>query len=358
MADEAKGTGDAKGADGARPPWEGAAAAWAARLHGMLWDPKTRKVLGLAALLFVIVASMSAWEPNFRSGTNATNQMRNIALLGIFAIGEALVIITGGIDLSVGSVIGLTGMLLAMFVNDFSMPVSLSLAIVLAVGLGFGLTQGLLVAKLKLQPFVVTLCGLLVGRGLARIIGQDQSRGFGMGFSGLRFLVDGTILWIPVPVYILAVTAVLAWLFMGKMVWGRHLLALGRNEEAARYSGVSVDRLKIAAYTISGLLAAVAGILFALFTNTVQPSNAGKAEELNAIAAAVLGGASLRGGEGTVIGVLMGAATIKIIQNSISMLGIEDYAMDFITGAIILIAVAADEVVKRRRAAALARKVS
>lgn len=327
-----------------------------ARLREAIKRPETRKLFGLIALLAVIIVFMSIYEPNFRSAGNIRNQLRNVSLLGVFAIGEAFVIITAGIDLSVGSVIGLTGLLLAIFLKDLGMPVALGLFLVIGVGVAFGLGQGLLVAKLKLQPFVVTLCGLLVGRGLARIIGQDQSKGFGSGFEGLKFLVEGRILGIPVPVYILAVTAVLAWLFLSKMVWGRHLLALGRNEEAARYSGISVDRLKIVAYTISGLLAAVAGILFALYTNTVQPSNAGKAEELNAIAASVLGGASLRGGEGSVMGVLIGAATIKVIQNAISMLGIPDYSMDFITGLIILAAVAADEIVKRRRAARLQRR--
>lgn len=327
-----------------------------ARLREAIKRPETRKLFGLIALLAVIIVFMSIYEPNFRSAGNIRNQLRNVSLLGVFAIGEAFVIISAGIDLSVGSVIGLTGLLLAIFLKDLGMPVALGLFLVIGVGVAFGLGQGLLVAKLKLQPFVVTLCGLLVGRGLARIIGQDQSKGFGSGFEGLKSLVEGRILGIPVPVYILAVAAVLAWLFLSKMVWGRHLLALGRNEEAARYSGISVDRLKIVAYTISGLLAAVAGILFALYTNTVQPSNAGKAEELNAIAASVLGGVSLRGGEGSVMGVLIGAATIKVIQNAISMLGIPDYSMDFITGLIILAAVAADEIVKRRRAARLQRR--
>lgn len=349
-------------ADG--PKAEGKLAAILARLRDSFKHPQARKILGLSALLIAIIVVMTVVDivrhdrPKFRSTTNITNQMRAISLLGIFAIGEALVIISAGIDLSVGSVIGLTGMLFAMFLTEFAMPVGLALVLVAAVGVAFGFGQGVLVAKLKLQPFVVTLCGMFVGRGLARIIGQDESWGFGSGFEGLKFIVEGKILWVPVPVYILAVVAALSWLFLSRMVWGRHLLALGRNEEAARYSGISVDRLKIAAYTIAGFLAAVAGILFALYSGTVQPSSAGMSQELKAIAAAVLGGVSLRGGEGRIAGVLVGAATLMMIQNSISMLQIPDYTMDFIAGAVILVAVAADEIVRRRRAASRAARGS
>jgi ribose transport system permease protein len=218
--------------------------------------------------------------------------------------------------------------------------------------LAIGLAHGFLITKLKLQPFVVTLCGLLLYRGLARYVTDDQSQGFGNDFDGLRRIAIGKLqvtgtFALPAPFFFLMVVAILAALFLNRTIWGRYLLALGRNETAARFSGINTDRMKIVAYVICSVLAGLGGILFSLDLNSVQPSGLGEFYELYAIAAAVLGGCSLRGGEGTILGVLIGTAVMRVLYNAINILGIPTHLEFAIIGAVILAGVVTDEVVKR-----------
>jgi ribose transport system permease protein len=242
------------------------------------------------------------------------------------------------------------------------MSVLMALISVLAIAMGFGLLHGLLVTKLKLQPFVVTLCGLLFYRGISRWIVDDQTNGLGKEYdSALRPLatqkltiwswtdVNGAVqsFGIPYPFFILIVIAILAAIFLNKTIWGRYMLALGRNEEAARYSGINTDRVTIMAYIICTTLAGVGGILFALDSNSVAPSSHGNFFELYAIAAAVLGGCSLRGGEGGIFGVLIGAAVMRVLYNMITLLKISTTLEFAIIGAVILAGVIADELVRR-----------
>jgi len=235
-----------------------------------------------------------------------------------------------------------------------------TLVAVLSVSLLIGLAHGLLITKMGLQPFVVTLCGLLLYRGMARYITDDQSQGFGSAYEGLRQIAIGK--WqvnqhfaLPVSVFFLAGVAVVAAVFLNRTIWGRYLFALGRNETATRYSGISTDRMKILAYVICSLLAGVGGILFSLNLNSIQPSGLGEFYELYAIAAAVLGGCSLRGGEGTILGVIIGTAVMRVLYNAINILGIPTHLEFAIIGTVILAGVIADELVKRyatrRRAA-------
>jgi ribose transport system permease protein len=218
-----------------------------------------------------------------------------------------------------------------------------------------GLAHGLLITKLKLQPFVVTLCGLLLYRGFARWLTDDQSQGFGDQFEGLRLLAVGKVGIVPVPLFLMVAIALVAGVILNFTIYGRYLLALGRNEIATRYSGVNTDRMKIMAYVVCSFLAGLGGILFALDVNSVQPSGLGEFYELYAIAAAVLGGCSLRGGEGTILGVIIGAAVLRVLYNAINILGIPTHLEFAIIGAVILAGVVADELVKRvsekRRAA-------
>ena len=214
---------------------------------------------------------------------------------------------------------------------------------------------------MKLQPFVVTLCGLLIYRGAARFITDDQSQGFGSGFEGLRKIATGKIPLpfsehtLPAPFVTMLVVAIAAAIFLNLTIYGRYLLALGRNETAARYSGINTDRMVILAYVICSVLAGIGGILFSLDLNSVQPSGLGEFYELYAIAAAVLGGCSLRGGEGTILGVIIGAAVLRVLYNAINILGIPTHLEFAIIGLVILAGVIVDEVVKRiaakRRAA-------
>jgi ribose transport system permease protein len=199
---------------------------------------------------------------------------------------------------------------------------------------------------------VVTLCGLLFYRGFARWLSGDQTQGFGNAYDGLRQIAIGRIpvtdsFGLPMPFIVLVVLALLAGLFLNHTVWGRYLLALGRNEEAARYSGINTQRMMIIAYIIGSVTAGIGGILFALDVNSVQPAVHGNFYELYAIAAAVLGGCSLRGGEGTILGVVIGAAVMRVLYNAINILGIPTQLEFAIIGAVILLGVIADEIVKR-----------
>ena len=311
-----------------------------------------KKIFGILGLLVAVLALTALLEPRFLTAYNLQNTIRWTSLFGIISIGAAFVIITGGIDLSVGSLIGLVGVMLPMMLVNLGWSVPMALLAVLLVSLGIGLLHGLLITKIRLQPFVVTLCGLLFYRGFARWITGDQTQGFGNQFDGLRQIAIGRIpitdtFGIPMPFVVLVILAILAGLFLNYTVWGRYLLALGRNEEAARYSGINTQRMTIVAYVISALTAGIGGILFALDVNSVQPAVHGNFYELYAIAAAVLGGCSLRGGEGSILGVVIGAAVMRVLYNAINILGIPTQLEFAIIGAVILLGVITDEIVKR-----------
>jgi ribose transport system permease protein len=311
-----------------------------------------KKLLGILGLFVFIFVVTALREPKFASAYNLQNLVGWTSLFGIISIGAAFVIITGGIDLSIGSTVGLTGSLLAWLLMHRGWSEPAALLAVLAVSLIIGLAHGLLITKMRLQPFVVTLCGLLIYRGLARFITDDQSQGFGSAHDGLRSIAIGKLplageFALPVSVIFLAGIAVVAAVFLNRTIWGRYLLALGRNETAARYSGINTDRMKILAYIVCSLLGGVGGILFSLNLNSIQPSGLGEFYELYAIAAAVLGGCSLRGGEGTILGVIIGTAVMRVLYNSINILGIPTHLEFAIIGTVILAGVIADELVKR-----------
>ena len=312
-----------------------------------------KKLLGIFGLLVFVCVVTALKEPNFLNAYNIENTVRWTALFSLIAIGVSFVIITGGIDLSIGSTIGLVGSLLASLLTVKGWSIGAALTTVMLVSLGIGLAHGLLITKLRLQPFVVTLCGLLIYRGLARFLTDDQSQGFGNAFEGLRTLATGKILLpfggyaLPFPLFIMAAVGILAAVFLNRTIYGRYLLALGRNETAARYSGINTDAMKIIAYVICSGLAGVAGILFSLNLNSVQPSGLGEFYELYAIAGAVLGGCSLRGGEGSILGVIIGSAVMRVLYNSINILRIPTHWEFAIIGAVILSGVIVDELVKR-----------
>ena len=321
-----------------------------------------KKILGISALLAAVCLVTALASDSFLSGYNLENLVRRTALFGIISIGVAFVIVTGGIDLSIGSVICLVGCGLPWLLTTQQWSLPAALLTVAAVSVGIGLTHGLLITKLRLQPFVVTLCGLLFYRGIARGFTNDQTVGFGGEFKSLRSLATAQIdlpfihgFALPAPWIFLFVVAALAAVFLNRTIYGRYLLALGRNEEAARYSGINTDRMTILAYVISSTLAGLGGVLFVLDVNSAQPVDFGNFYELYAIAAAVLGGCSLRGGEGTILGVIIGAALMQVLRNMITLVTTHNNIEFAIIGAVILFGVIADELVKRyavrRRAA-------
>lgn len=323
-----------------------------------------KKVIGIFVLLMVICIVTATINNKFLDPTNIENTVRWTAFYGIISIGVAFVIITGGIDLSIGSVVGLTGSLFALLLMEKDYSISSAFLIIFLVSLGIGLAHGLLITKMKLQPFVVTLCGLLIYRGVARYLLDDKSMGFQSEFTGLKQISKGKLsifeyetlkrgetvvdtFGIPYPFLIMVAIAIAAIIFLNFTIYGRYLFALGRNELAARYSGINTDFVVILAYVFCALLAGFAGILFALDINTVQPSGMGEFYELYAIAAAVLGGCSLRGGEGTIIGVIIGAAIMRVLYNAINILQIPTHVEFAIIGVVILIGVVVDELLKR-----------
>ena len=315
-----------------------------------------KKILGIFLLLVVVCAVTTALNPRFMASYNVQNTVRWTSLFAIISIGVAFVIISGGIDLSIGSTVGLAGTLLGwmLTVKHFSVGTSLIAVLLLSVAIGLG--HGLLITKLRLQPFVVTLCGLLLYRGIARYLTNDQTLGFGAGFESLRYLsighpfsipAPGGSILVPMPFVLMVVIAIAAAILLNQTIYGRYLLALGRNEQAARYSGINTDRITMMAYLICSVLAGLGGVLFALDVNSIQPAGLGEFYELYAIAAAVLGGCSLRGGEGTIVGVIIGAAVMRVLYNAINILGIPTQLDFAIIGLVILGGVVTDELIKR-----------
>ncbi len=312
-----------------------------------------RKEIGIGALLLVLCVVTAILNPRFLSVANLQNMAKLIGMYGIFSIGIGLVIITGGIDLSVGSVFALLGVLLSMLLMGLGLPSVVAVIAVMAMATFLGLLNGLLVTRLNITPFIVTLCGLLFYRGLARFIAHDQAPGFGSGgYRWLRNLANGTIGGVPEPFILLALIAVVMWVVLHRSVYGRYLFAVGRNEEAARYSGINTRAVVTSAYVICGLLSGVAAVIFAFYTNSITPSTHGNFYELYGIAAAVLGGCSLRGGEGSIVGILLGTALLQVLQNLVNLLGIPSSLNFAVMGAVILIGVVADQLFNRRRARA------
>jgi len=309
-----------------------------------------KKELATLLLLVVLCAIVTALNPRFLSASNLQNTARLIGAFGIFSLGLGLVIITGGIDLSVGSAFALMGVLLSIMLTAWHIAWPMAVLITLALGALLGWLHGLLITRLGLQPFIVTLCGLLLYRGLARFIADDETKGFGdsVGFETLQRLATGSLFHVPTPFVLLAVISVVMWVVLPRSVYGRHLFATGRNETAARYSGVNTRRVVVGAYVILGALTGVSAIVFAFYTNSISPSSHGNFFELYGIAAAVLGGCSLRGGEGSVLGILLGTTLLQVLQNLVNLLGIPSSLNFAVMGGVILIGVVGDQILQRR----------
>ncbi|MEW9805021.1 ABC transporter permease [Mesorhizobium marinum] len=304
----------------------------------------SKKDIGLLILILVVGTVVAIINPLFLSPINLANTANLVGLFGIFAIGQAFVIITGGIELSVGSVIALIGVLFVDLMVNFEMAWPLALVLMIVLGVVIGLAHGLLITRLHLQPFIVTLCGLLIYRGAARFYTEDATAGFGFGlsFPTLEWLTTNRFFGVPHSFIAMTVIAACMWVVLHRSVFGRHLFAVGKNEEAARYSGIATGKVIVSAYVICGVLTAISAIFFAMYTRSISPSSHGNFYELYAIAAAVLGGCSLRGGEGSIIGVVLGAVLLQVLQNLVNLLGIPSSLNFAVTGSVILIGVLAD----------------
>lgn len=309
-----------------------------------------QKTLVIALLLAVLTAVCWWMQPQFLGEMNIGLVLKYAGLFGIITLGVSFVIATGGIDLSIGSWIGCTAVLTPVLVKEYGMGAAGAIAVVLGLSVLAGLVHGLLVTKLRLQPFLVTLCGLFIYRGLARVAGGDRQQLLPESLLWVKkSLIEGRIVAsLPVPaVFVLLVfLCVCGAVFINKTVWGRHLLATGRNEQAARFSGVNTAAVRILAFVICSVLAGLSGLLWLAEVGFAQGSSTGSFYELWAIAGAVLGACSLRGGECRMAGVLLGILMVAVIKQGV-LLGVDDRWKEVVIGLFVLGGVILDEVMSR-----------
>lgn len=310
--------------------------------------------------LFAVFIFFSFAAPNFLSAANLILMSKHVALNAFLAMGMTFVIITGGIDLSVGSIVGLCGMVaggLLIYGIDLGIGYTIYFNIIeislitLAVGVAVGFINGLLITKLNVAPFIATLGTLYVARGLAllssdgqtfpNLVGRED-----LGTTGFAFLGSGNILGLPVSIWILVVVALAAAYIARYTPLGRQIFAVGGNERAARMSGIRVDRVKMFVYMFSGFCAAIVGLIISSELMSSHPAT-GNSFELNAIAAAVLGGTSMSGGRGTIGGTIIGAFVIGILSDGLVMMGVSSFWQMVIKGLVIIIAVVVDQAQRR-----------
>lgn len=311
-----------------------------------------QQILAFAALIVLFVV-FSLASPNFFQFNNIVGILISTAVNGVLALGVTFVIITGGIDLSIGTVMTLSAVMTGVFITEMKMPVPLGVAAGLLTGALCGLINGVVIAKLKIPPFIATLGMLNIAKGLALILSRLKPIYF-TDTPVFNQIAMGSLLGsvfpgfdIPNAVLIMFLAAFIASLVLSKTVLGRYTFALGSNEEATRLSGVNVDRWKMAVYTMTGLFSGLAGVLIASRLNSAQPS-LGQGYELDAIAAAVIGGTSLSGGEGTMLGTIIGAFIISTLTNGLRIMSVPQEWQTVVTGGIIILAVYLD-IVRRRR---------
>jgi len=288
-------------------------------------------------LLFIVIAALN---PSFLEPLNIMNLLRQTSINALIAFGMTFIILTGGIDLSVGSILALSSALMAGMMVSGMDPI---LAILVGVLLGtlMGVLNGLLITKGKMAPFIATLATMTIYRGLTLVYTEGKPV-TGLGDSELfQMLGRGYFFGIPVPVVIMIIAFFVLWFLLHKMSFGRKTYAIGGNEKSSRISGIKVDRVKIMIYGIAGTMAALAGAILTSRLNSAQPT-AGQAYEMDAIAAVVLGGTSLSGGKGRLFGTLIGVLIIGTLNNGLNLLGVSSFYQQVVKGVVIIVAVLLD----------------
>lgn len=304
---------------------------------------RLQRLLPFLSLIVLFVTLIIA-SPHFLTATNLSSVIRQTVVINIMALGMTVIIISGGIDLSVGSILGLGGLVGAMAMER-GVPIVLAVLIGVLTGLACGLLNGVLITNLKIAPFIVTLGTLGIYRGLALII----SNGLPVHKLPAAFSIlgEGAIAGVPYVLLLLIVCAIAVHILLEHTRLGRYAFAIGSSPAAAVYAGIPVAFHIAAVYSIGGMLTGLAGMIEASRLMTGQPT-AGQGYELQAIAAVVIGGGSLRGGEGSVVGTLVGAFIMGLLSNGSDLLGISNYVQQVVIGAVIILAVAVDELRKRR----------
>ncbi|WP_245463025.1 ABC transporter permease [Mesorhizobium sp. M7D.F.Ca.US.005.01.1.1] len=302
--------------------------------------------LGLLWVLIVLCAFAVYLSPSFIQTGNILNVGRQVALFGIVSVGMTFVILTRGIDLSVGSIVGVVAVATALLLSS---GVPIPLAVIAALGMGalFGTINGAGVVFFGMPPFIMTLGTLVMGRGIAMTIANGEPKTLGDASDAFSYLGSGFLLGIPVPIWIFVAIAAAAFVILRHTPFGRQIYAVGSNTEAARLAGINVPRVLMSVYAISGVLSALTALVFVSRLTVGEPT-AGTNLELEAISIVVIGGTSLFGGEGGVIGTVIGAAIIAVMANILNLLGISPFTQQIVKGAIIIAAVMF-EVYRRKR---------
>ncbi len=290
--------------------------------------------------LILIIIIITAINPSFLSMSNILNVLRQVSINALIAFGMTFVILTGGIDLSVGSILALTGAVTAGMMASGIDPI-LAMLLGLFLGAVLGAINGVIIAKGKVAPFIATLATMTIYRGLTLVYTEGRPIS-GLGDSmAFQMLGKGYFLGIPVPVVTMLVSFGILYFILKKTTFGRRVYAVGGNEEASVLSGINADRIKIYVYSLVGALAALASLILTSRLNSAQPT-AGQMFELDAIAAVVLGGTSLTGGRGWIVGTLIGALIIGVLNNGLNLIGVSSFFQQVVKGAVILLAVLLD----------------
>lgn len=296
--------------------------------------------LGPLLGLLLIVVIITILNPSFMTTSNILNVLRQVSISALIAFGMTFIILTGGIDLSVGSTLALTGAIAATMLASGMDPI-LTMCIALLLGAILGAVNGIIIAKGKVAPFIATLATMTIYRGLTLVYTEGRPVS-GLGDSvSFQMLGKGYFFGIPVPVVTTALAFAVLYFILHKTTFGRRVYAVGGNEDASRLSGINVDRIKIAVYSLTGMLAALSALILTSRLNSAQPT-AGTSYELDAIAAVVLGGTSLTGGKGWIFGTLVGALIIGVLNNGLNLIGVSSFFQQVVKGAVILFAVLID----------------
>ncbi len=317
------------------------------------------RVLGVLGLLIVLYGALIESNPAAGSTRNLIYVANNQGRYGVVTLGAALVIIVGGIDLSIGSVVGCSAVLFGVLMKQGVHPFAAA-GLVLLFGASVGMMNGLLITRLRLQPFLVTLCGMFVYRGVARMIGgaidttqvTDAHPEFESALNALNYFLIGKnekgVLLFPAMFVLMLVLAAVVGFVLHRTAYGRYWYAIGHNELAAKYAGVNVNRQRTVVYVVCSALAALGGILLFMDSSTIQSDSAGAGLELYAILGAVLGGCSLRGGEGTAVGMVLGAMVLPVLETLVSFRGLKNDVIPAVIGLTLLVGTIVDELIRRR----------
>lgn len=301
-------------------------------------------VLLVALVVALLILSVTA--NRFMTVSNMLNQGRLMTEVALVALPMTFIIITGGIDLSVGSMMGLTAILLGVFWQNVGLPLPFAVGLAVACAAAAGFFNGLLITRVRVPPLIMTLATLALYRGLAEGISEARSvRGYPEWFFVLG---QGEVFGVPTQLWILVVAIIVFWIVLSRTTFGRALYAIGHNETAARYSAIRVDRIKVVIYTLSGLMAGIAGVIFVSRVSTTR-SDMGTGLELDVIAAVVLGGTSIFGGVGTIAGTVLGFTLIQLLKNGLALTGVKGDATIVVIGTVLILSILITNLLQHRR---------